>query len=352
MKKLLAILLAAATLSLAACGGTVAHVANIEDKKPWAATGTGSYEKCVYDIERRDITRSGDDQIIATGTYTTEVEVESDERTVVSASFTLTYVDDERAGSSRGLTDTYVAACAFATTGAHPIYSYRAMTLAPRADETRNNSYTIVANYASAEAAVPAPSGDVTLPARTSRITWHGESADLAIDASGQVFDNEQLYYILRAFTNIDEEKSETFRLSNLFDAHNAGSFSAHDMSVSVAENRETLFVSPDFIEYSTTSYNDRGEAVESIELDGNEDNPRAKLDCLVGTVGMTSSNPGPSQMVYFSDIPFRVDDVGNTTTKVIVRIVTREYSGASEQYNMIYHLKEYSVLKENGVSA
>lgn len=123
-------------------------------------------------------------------------------------------------------------------------------------------------------------------------------------------------------------------------------------MSVSVAENRETLFVSPDFTRYSTTSYNDRGEAVESIELDGNEDNPRAKLDCLVGTVGMTSSNPGPSQTVYFSDIPFRVDDVGNTTTKVIVRIVTREYSGASEQYNMIYHLKEYIVLKENGVSA
>lgn len=347
MKKLFSIILAAAALFMTACGNTIAHVADIDDVKPWASIGTGSYEKCVYTIERRDISASGDAQLIASGTYVSEIEVLSDSATRVKTSFSLTYVDDDRAGDSRGLTDSYVSECAFATTGAHPIYSYKRMTLAVRPGETVNNSYTIIANYGDAETTVTTQDKDVSMPAATSRIEWRGQSSDIAINASGQIFDNEQLYYAIRSFKNIDEESSETFQLANLFDAHNNGSFSTHSMSVSVAENKETLLVDSAFTAFSTTTYNDKGEAIESIELNGNEENPQAKLDCLKATLGQTTSNPGPSQTVYFSDIPFRVDESGNTNSKVIVRIITKEYSGAQEKYNMIYHLASYTVNKD-----
>lgn len=340
MKKIITLLLCVALLGLTACGNQVVHTADMDEVKPWDTVT--KYERCEYTVERYRMTRSGkttvtDGDPIAVGRYVTAVQI-NDGSTRVTNEFTLTYADDDRAGASRGLTDTTVSDCEFASTGGFPTYSYRKTTLAPRENESRNNSYEIFANYRTE----PFDVHGRTIDANVSKMLWHDAESSISIQTEGQVFDNEQLYYMLRAFKNIHTEGSETFALSTLFDAHNNGAFSTHGMSLSIAKAAEVLDLDESFTRFSTQTQNDRGETLESIESDGNG---HAKLRCLKGTLAETSSNPGPAFTIYFSDVPFRINE-HNSTQKVIVRIVTKEYSAAEETYNMIYTLTGYTTQK------
>ena len=337
MKKIAAFLLAVALLGLTACGGTVVHQPDLEETKPWDTTT--KYEKSVYKIERFKMKREGKNTVpdgdpIATGTYTTEIEITSADETKVKNSFSLTYADDERAGADRGKTDTIESECVFGTIGAYPSYSYRNAVLAPRDGESKNNSHTITANYKNEE--------KDGLAGLTSKIAWHGEEKTIRLKSGGQVYDNEQLFYMLRAFKKTKPEGSESFRLSNLFDAHNAGAYSAYNMSFSVAKEKETLFVDESFTRFSTQTQNDKGETLESIGSDGNG---HAKVECVKGTLSINATNPGPPETVYISNVPFRIDD-NNKTSKVIMKIVRKQYSGAEETYNIVYTLESYTTQK------
>lgn len=349
MKKILAFLLAVTLLGLTACSSGVVHQADLDETKPWETSS--KYEKSVFTVERYKMKRSGKNTVtdgdpIAVGTYVTEIEIlpataDSDSRdtqTKVKNSFTLTYADDERAGANRGLTDTIESECVFSTIGAIPAWSYRKATLAPREGESRNDSHTIFANYKTSETDI----NGTTVAGMTSQISWHDTQSTLTISTSGQVFDNEQLYYMLRAFKNTAAEGSETFQLSNLFDAHNAGSYSVYNMSLSIAEEKETLFVDESFTQFSTQSQNDKGETLESIASDGNG---HAKVECIKGSVGINATNSGPADTVYFSNVPFRIDD-NNKTNKVIMKIIRKQYSGAEETYNILYTLQSYTTTK------
>lgn len=337
MKKIISLLLCVSLLGLTACSNQVVHTADMDEVKPWDTVT--KYERCEYKVERYRMKRSGkatvtDGDPIAVGSYVTTVKI-NDDSTRVTNQFTLTYAEDDRAGASQGLTDTTESDCEFASTGGFPTYSYRKTTLAPRAGEQRNNSYEIFANYRTTPFEVHGRSID----ANVTKMLWHDTESSLSIQTEGQVFDNEQLYYMLRAFKNIRTEGSERFSLSTLFDAHNNGAFSTHSMSLSIDKAAEVLDLDESFTRFSTQTQNDRGETIESIASDGQG---HAKLRCLKGTLSVSSTNPGPAFIIYFSDVPFRINE-HNSTKKVIARIVTKEFTAAEETYNMIYTLTGYT---------
>lgn len=342
MKRKIALLLAILSLALTACRNTLVHMPTLDDTLPWD-TAT-DYEKSTFTVERYKMKRDGKNTVrdgapIAVGEYVTEIDINGTDTTVKNA-FTLTYSADEASTASKaGMTDSFQSECVFATTSGYPAYSYRNFTLAPR-ENLKDKSHTIIANYKADEA--------YGLQATTSSIDMYGEAKTLALKASGQLYDNEQLYVMLRAFSNVKTEGSETFQLVNLFDAHNNGAFGTHAMSLSIAKTKEALFLDERFLAFDTVTQNDKGEDLHTINRSETDGVVKARIDCLVGTLSKTGDKSGPAQTVYFADVPFKIasDDSTQTTRKVILQIVTREYAGTDEAFNMVFTLTDYTTTK------
>lgn len=304
--------------SLAACK-TAPAAPDFDGTKPWSTESR--YEKATYTVERFRMVKSGKETVreetpIATGTVVmTVTENPTDQELLIgSIEYTITYIDDaERVGVDSGKTDTISTEASFRKTGLSPVSSKRDVTLADR-EGVDNRSHTVTADYT------------------TSKATFKRgeEERSLDMDLAGALFDNEQIYFLIRACSNIAADKSAAFTLVNLYDCFAAG-FQTYPMSISCAKEKETLYI---------------GDFACAFGLEA-ADNNQAKVDCFKGTLSKTDSYPGPSQTVWFSSQPFKVS-TAESTNKVIIQILTREYdTSAVESYNNVYRLSDYTTTKE-----
>ena len=319
MKKILSLFLALALVgSLAACNSAPVII-DLDTVKPWETETL--YERATYTIDRYRMVKNGKETVrdgdpIATGTVEMTVRpgnTAADESAVmqVETTYSLTYEDSERAGADRGLTDTIESNATFRKTGMAPLTSFRKMTIAPR-EGVADPGYTAKADYA----------------AGTAEMLWKGntEPETRSVNIEGSVFDNEQLYFVTRAFKDLAPKQSVSFKLVNLHDLFLNGS-QTYSMTVSCAEEKETLYIG----EWATAF---------GLESDGNG---HAKVECLKGSISKADTFPGPSQTAYYSNQAFKTGGA-NETKKVIISIVMREYgANATETFNTVYTLSAYT---------
>lgn len=321
MKKILSFFIAAALLfSVTACGQAPVTI-ELDTIKPWETETM--YEKATYKIERFRMVRQGKETVrdgdpIAEGEVVMEIKegtAAADENAVmeIKTTYTVTYEDSERAGADRGLTDTITSTATFRKTGLAPVRSERTAVIAKR--EGRDDlSYHVTADYTKSEAVMD----------------WNERTDNLTMKLSGTIFDNEQLYYVTRAFKSLAPSSSVSFTLLNLHDSFLNG-FQTYPMSVSCAEEKETLYID----DWATKF---------GLESDGNG---HAKVECMKATIGKTGTLPGPAQTVYYANQAFKIDD-RNSTAKVIVHILLREYDmNAVESFNTGYTLTGYTTTPE-----
>lgn len=319
MKKIFTWILTIFSLfALVACGSAPVYV-EFEADKPWETQTL--YEKATYTVNRYRMVKSGKETVrdgdpIATGELTTVVRegaAAADEGATVDieTTFTVTYEDSERAGVDRGLTDTIETRLTCRKVGLGPLSSYRKVVLAPRADQT-DLSYTVTGDYVNGTAEM-LKSGEET-------------PQSITLSTSGTVFDNEQLYFVARALKGLAPKSSNSITLINLHDCFLNG-FSTYPMTVSCAEEKETLYIG----EWATAL---------GLESDGNGS---AKVECLRVSIGKNDNFPGPPQTVYYANQNFQVNAT-ETTSRVLVSIVNREYdASATESFNTVYTLSSYT---------
>lgn len=317
MKKIGCILLSALLFAMVGCGAPPPTI-ELDGVKPWETAAM--YEKTVYRIDRYRMIKVGketvrDGEPIATGTVEMVLRqgtASAGESAVmeVATDYTLTYVDDERAGIDRGKTDEIETLVTFRKTGMVPLTSYRDVRIAVREDQT-DLSYTVSADYAAGTA--------------ERRLPGKAEPDTLSMKNEGTVFDNEQLFYVTRAFKGLEAGASVSFSMVNLHDCFQVG-YQTYAMSVSCAAEKETLYIG----EWATAL---------GLESDGNG---HAKVECLKGTIGKTGNLPGPPMTVYYSNQKFSVG--ADQTAKVIVSIINREYNASAvESFNTVYTLSDYA---------
>lgn len=321
MKKTLIIILSFlfALLPLFGCAAQPASV-SISEIKAWQTSS--NYEKSVYEINMYEMiadkknTVRGD--IIAKGTLTFELDGNIDKIsdlacTKLSMNFSVTYIDGDKAGLSRGLTDTITSEVIFQTMSFSPITSTKVATFPARKDEKQNNSYSINLNYSE----------------RKSIMNIHGQEKKLEFKA-GSYFDNEQIYYLVRTLSTLKEKAALSVPMVNIFDAHNSNKFFSYNMKVTVSEKpiSKTL-----------------GKWASNFGLEADGEN--YKLDCLQVSLGINSKSSGPPTTLYYANVPFKISETASTN-KVLVEFETKEYNYASatEKYNTVYTLTDYTTVK------
>lgn len=324
MKKIFISLLALllAVVPLAGCTPQATSV-SLDVIAPWS-TDSG-YEKSTYSIERT-INEGDKKTVIANGTFTLTIEkaetVNTIERTKLTTEFSLTYLDIADAGLSRGLTDTIKSSVVFHSVGMFPVSSEKTVTIAPRKDEKVNSSYTLSVDYNAL---------------KTVR-TFRDKETTVTMKKATEIFDNESVYYVVRALSGLKKSGSATFPLYNAFDSAQSGEYSTYTMSASVGENLESRELGAWAKEYGLAE-TDKG----------------TKVDCLKTTLTLSATLSGTSTTLYYSDQPFIIEKAATeeaedkTTKKVLVGLSTLEYDtgNVTRTYVNNYVLTGYSVKAE-----
>lgn len=313
-KKSAAVLAAAASLMLTACSTT--PTPTFDSTRPWHDTGT-SYEKLVYGISVYDTANGeGDNERvkIADGevTFILDENVDTNDvmrHTKLNMSMSVTY-NDKAPEVDRGCVDTITSEVEWQTESLATARSTKTVTLAPRAGEAQNLSYTVSADYF----------GD-----KKATREMYGETAVLDIPG-GQYYDNEMLFYMARA-SSISDNSSLPFYMTNLFDCFLTGEFSTYTMSVSVAESRVNENVGDWVAEFG----------IEKVTAeDGGESYP---IQCFDTSIGINADRHGPPYYVTYSAVPFKKGDKEHK--KLPIRIRYDSYTGGNLMRMTEYVLKD-----------
>lgn len=320
MKKLFAIVLSIITL-FSVVGCSAPEEALAVDTSCWGnpANPSARYEKCVYKVEKVNAVTN---QTVATGTltYTVDYDHTAAENNLVysslTADFTITYTD-EAAELDRGKTDTVFSKTVFLASALTPAYSEKTVTLANREGKT-NESYLIKTDYAAA----------------TSTLDWTAcDKPDSTLSFSGEslseVYDNETLYYTLRAFNHMKSSGSvHYFKVASMLDCHLKGKFEPTSIKFSTnAEGYEEALTLP-----ALSAYLDEA----------------GSLMAITATVSVDDSLSGPPIEVKYSATPFKTGE-SSSTGKVMVSLCTTEYDITTQEKAFVtkYTLDGYSVVKE-----
>lgn len=308
-----------------ACGGAVVS-AVLDDKAPWNMPTL--YERSEFSVQKYKMKEENKtavkDVLLGEGTMryllTEAGKVNGIDCARLTMEFSFTYNDNEINGENISLTDTISSEVVFQKTSLSPVSSLRTVNLAMRktADgkDKQNNSHVVTADYATGE----------------SKLQWtkrgETEAINTAIGASGQVFDNEQLFFAMRAFSAMKVNMSQGFKLFNAFDRQ------IYNVSMNVAAETVDKYL---------TGYkgdNDYGF--------GTEEDPTPKVECFNVTTGKTDTPTGPSWTAYFSAKPFKISE-NIETYKVLTGIETAEYDvNSSASYKTFYTLIDYAATTDN----
>lgn len=313
-KSVFALVLVVALAALACACESTAPSLSLDSPVPWTHSGDAkdAYEKCVYSIERKDVTT---DKVTATGTLTYELAPSDDGKSVLTSNMSITYTDDapER---DRGKTDTVTSSVKFSAISLAPESSVKTVELAVRDGETANLSYDLAVDYVKGESTL-------TYTRRENAVS----TISVGDHTLMNVYDNETLYYVARAASGIKAGGSGSFANACFFDLHGAGSFSYKTMNFTCASEAESLGTY-EFLKPFTT--------------DGS-------VSAIKTSLSQSGDNSGPAIDLWLSATDFVIDAAkGAKTRKVMMKLALTEYDVAQavKKYVTTYSLSDYSVTK------
>ncbi len=319
MKKLLALALCL-IVALGAFGCATEEVLLSVTPTCWTAgqkTYESVYEKSTFEVVKKNA--AGVEVAKGTLTYTLEFDSKSDDEIPkvynrLITDFTITYNDNAQA-ADKGKTDTITSKCVFNASVLLPTYSEKTVTLADREGVT-NNSYHIENDYLK----------------KTSVLTWtKSERQETLKNFKGQqsdVYDNEMLYYLIRAISDIKPGAGTVaINVANPFESHIGGKYATYPFNC-------------------TTSAEGKDEALSYPTLASFVGNETGALSAM--SVNLTlnrAKESGPNITLKYSTTPFKVSDSANNE-KVLVYISTVEYDVLNAQKAFVteYTLKDYSI--------
>lgn len=299
MKKILLCLTLTALLAvLTACGGTTISYPAVDapSELPWRSTARSKNDEyAVYDVTKY---YGGDNQKPLTTSdskLSFHINLSANENSDLLCTLTynlkMVYNDDELNGENKGKTDIIKAKAVFRADDLTAVYTEKQAIL--ETDPSLN--YSFVADYALGKATM----GDkeISIP-------------------KGIYYDNEYMYYYVRAFRSIGSGTNETLHVVNWYECFLAGELRTYDLtSASVAKSAEM----PDNIK---SMYDNDG-----IDEDG-------KIKCTVVQLNLTAkkgSGTGSPIVLAYAESPATSTNnslsIKSTFLKALLRIETVEYT-------------------------
>lgn len=359
---------------------------SFDAQPPWAITENGLplYEKTVYSVQRLYV-GSKEDVVIAEGTYESEL-IMGGEETTVTNKFSLTYNDDPHASYANetgallcnaGLTDAYQSEVRFKNESLTPVYAQKTQSVAqrPLCNDADGNPYLPQATLSDDESVVcryvlPAqqryadPRGysytadyvagkaafSTTVASTTQNKSDNTYIRDYRVEnkeyeiAGNTRYDNEQLAYVVRAMTGCKKGGSGTFYLTNFYDSYVKNKYVRYTMSLSCGSKNASVSLNLD------------PAAIRIADAEGellHEDGVYT-VDCVQASVSISSSTPGPSVSLLYTDPSYKIAQRntvtaersdGIATTKVLVQMTFTEYSYSSAKvnYRTVYTLQSFA---------
>lgn len=313
MKKRVSLFIAAlgaiaVVLLFGGCGETVVA---LDAELPWA-TPLSLYEYSEFSV--RGSMKSGDSTVdVSVGNVKFTLK-EADGNVVLTMEARLEHLDIEENGSERGLVDTAASEVVFDKKTLLPITSKKSVVLADRKGKL-NNSYELDLSYTQKR-------GELTFTEQG------GEKQTRRIKADGQVFDNEQLYYVVRAFSSLSPKAYLNFNLYNGFDAFNYD-LGVYKMGVSVDADPVTVTLS------------DWKDPDKTFGMDLDESGVPCP-SCYSARITISENENGSPIYAKYSENPFKISD-SISTKKVLTAFSTTSFNADyTKLFTMDYTLCDY----------
>lgn len=309
-----AVLAVVIALMFGGCGPTASAV--LDAPMPWDMPTL--YEHLEFKTEKWLMTAeegvSVKDKLLAEGVLSFTLQEHENNQAKLTMTTTLGYNGEEANGLDKNKTDSAESEVIFSKTNLLPVSSKKTVIQETRTGK-ENNSYTLSVSYAD----------------NASTFQWtkrDGEPLSGAVNASGQVFDNEQLFFAIRAFAAVVEKGGQSFLLYTPADAfiYNRGGVRTMRMSTASEKSKMSL---------------DKYVGEKSYGLEKNEGG-YYETECFPVAVSLDEDKSGPPINVYFSAVPFVISP-NISTHKVPVQIVEASYGTAlNRTVNTFYSLSDY----------
>lgn len=311
----------AAAFTFAACGENCAAAQlTFGAKMPWDMPRL--YEKCVYSVEEYTMMEinglSTRDKQLSSGTLEFTLEEADNGNASLDMRTEITYFDIEENGSDRGLTDVYTSNVVFDKLTLAPRSSAKSAAIAKRSDRD-DKSFSLTVDYG----------------ANTETLTFAGgEPQTRTIDLKGQYFDNEQLFFLMRAFPNLTTSGSQSFTLHVPLDAFSY-SHPAYGMIMSVGKDAQAVRL-------------EKWKGESDYSMEKAEDGTLAP-QCYSVSVSINGANSGTPILATYAVNPFVITP-NISTTKVMTSMTTSAYgtNGNSGARTTYYTLIDYVALAPN----
>lgn len=309
-----AVAITAAALMFGGCGSAVSAV--LDSYMPWDMPTIYEYSEFKTEkwLMKTEDGISVKDRLLAEGTLTFTLQESENGQIKLSTAAQIVYNGDEANGIDKDKTDSAESEVIFSKTNLLPVSSKKTVTMQTRVGR-ENNSYTLSVSY----------------PNNTSTFQWtkrESEPLDGAVNSSGQVFDNEQLFFAVRAFSAIVEKGSQSFKLYTPADAFIYNRGGVRTMRVTVASDRSKISL-------------DKYTGEKQYGLDRNEGG-YLETECYPTQIALDEDKSGPPINVYYSAKPFAISP-NISTYKVPVQIVEASYGASLERtVNTFHSLSDY----------
>ncbi len=369
MKKKIICALFAAVMAAVGCGCSSSDIkVSFDSEKPW-----GFYEVSTYKIERIYV-GGKEPLVVAEGEYVSTLTSDGTNTTVVNE-FSMTYgdlpeaVDIDEHGKLRlnkGLTDSYRGEVTFDNETLTPISAGRVQQVAQR---PLNDDPLPEKQYDSDDKSIFAPyhysltnavndtyadprsygyKADYTANTCVYNTTAGTTSKDKKTRSYKNVtenikmkdhtrYDNEQLYYLVRALQNVKTEGAATFYLTSAQDSYAQNGYIRHTMSMSCKKSavRTELCLSPS--EFTLSS------AEGPFDVD--EQTGKYVMPCIDVEVSISASKPGPPLRMKILDPSITVTQKnGAAARKLITEMSSIEYAySAREAYKTVLTLVNFT---------
>ena len=299
-------------LALAGCAGGPSHIPfYTPPNTPWQ-----NGETLVYSVERyRVVTAGGVETVTVLGTGTQRVTVtEQGGNFVITTDWRLTC--EESGVEDTILTEAVVIGATFA-----PVSSRREARIRHKSggegytagDINTARSHIITADYT----------------ALTTYYTPYGGTPERRNIPTGSAFDNESLFYVVRALRGLGGAQPVTFSLRNMFDFHR-NNISAHSISVSGGATPVQRRVELDNLQHF-------------VNADGAPANNGDMIYTRAVRIALAGSNPGPPITAWFTEHEYT--DGTNTARRLLVEYMTYtvDFPNLNSQTRIRYKLQEIS---------
>ncbi|MCL2797853.1 MAG: hypothetical protein FWD58_07360 [Firmicutes bacterium] len=359
--------------SLAACAGGAAATP-FSSEKPWGMFATYAYERCEYSVKvyaRAKVDGKWTDggllttedsrfcqTLNASGTGKNAVAT-------VDSTLLIEWLDNAAAAENAGKADKVSSTVTFSTVTMAPVNSQKTAEFATRKDadgKDYNNSYTLAVDYDKLAGQI-----EFTQKKDADATKSHPVKKDIPIKP-GAKFDNEQLFYLLRAYKSLVPGGSASFNVANPVENYARADSGLFSMSATAHEPSNAYRYLPvgDYFKDFIYDVDVGGTPIPSLALETEpkaEDPPKNKIwgdyalegdafavKCMPVLLRLSETEPGPAHIIHFTDpgLMFKTGADGIATSKLIVRYEYTVYdlsNGATgdEQFRYEYTLIDYS---------